>query len=173
MRRHLGVTPPLDAAFPRDNHARVGHENNTSVFGKILRGELPAKVLYEDDLVLVFRDIAPASTHHSLVIPKRLIRDCNHIVSEDVQLVRHMEACAKKAVAVDYPDIDVAAALSTNELSLGFHRWPMLSVPHLHLHCIYPVPCKRWWHRIMFPQHYGMFYSPSSDFPPTAPSPPT
>ena len=64
---------PLPSADTAANHAREGFSSNRTVFGKILRGELPASVAYEDSEVLCFRDIAPASEHHYLVIPKRQI----------------------------------------------------------------------------------------------------
>ena len=59
-----------------DNVARQGFEQNTTTFGGILRGDLPAKIVYEDDQVLAFCDIDPASEHHYLVIPKRHINSC-------------------------------------------------------------------------------------------------
>jgi diadenosine tetraphosphate (Ap4A) HIT family hydrolase len=42
-----------------------------NIFAKILRGEIPAKKLFEDDRVLAFHDIRPAAPVHVLVIPKR------------------------------------------------------------------------------------------------------
>src|SRR5512143_1783691 len=41
-----------------------------TIFGKILRGEIPCHKLYEDERVLAFLDVAPLSTGHTLVIPK-------------------------------------------------------------------------------------------------------
>ncbi|HSP97036.1 MAG TPA: HIT family protein [Candidatus Dormibacteraeota bacterium] len=41
-----------------------------TIFGKILRGEIPCHKLYEDERVLAFLDVAPLSTGHALVIPK-------------------------------------------------------------------------------------------------------
>lgn len=41
-----------------------------TIFGKILRGEIPCHKLYEDDRVLAFLDVGPLSTGHTLVIPK-------------------------------------------------------------------------------------------------------
>ena len=52
---------PIDATQPYD-------PNN--IFAKILRGEIPAKTVYEDDFALAFHDIAPQAAHHVLVIPK-------------------------------------------------------------------------------------------------------
>lgn len=45
--------------------------DSSNIFARILRGELPAKKVYEDDAVLAFNDIAPKAPVHVLVIPKR------------------------------------------------------------------------------------------------------
>ena len=47
----------------------------TNVFAKILRGELPCHKVYEDDKVFAFLDIMPRSLGHTLVIPKKLVRN--------------------------------------------------------------------------------------------------
>lgn len=146
----------------RGNQVREGFVQNRTVFGAILRGELSAKILYEDEDVLVFRDIRPVSAHHTLVIPKRHIENIHHLSPEseaDRALLVHMLEVGKLAVKHDFPDLDVDAAVASSALSLGFHRWPMLSVHHLHLHCIYPMPCARAWYRILHPMHYGPFYT--------------
>ena len=140
------------------NMPREGFLHNETVFGAILRGELPATVLYEDADVLCFKDIRPVSDHHTLVIPKRWIADSNHLVAQDADLVRHMMDVAKRVLAEERPDVNIDAALATGSISLGFHRWPAISVHHLHLHCIYPMPCPFWWHRWLHPKEYGPFY---------------
>jgi len=57
------------------------------LFCKIIRGEIPAETLYEDDDILAFRDIAPQAPVHFLVIPKKHIRGPADIGSEDEQLL--------------------------------------------------------------------------------------
>ena len=52
---------PIDATLPYDE---------TNIFARILRGEIPAKRVYEDEHVLAFEDIAPQAPTHILVIPK-------------------------------------------------------------------------------------------------------
>jgi histidine triad (HIT) family protein len=52
---------PIDATLPYDNQ---------NIFAKILRGEIPARKVYEDDHALAFHDIAPQAPVHILVIPK-------------------------------------------------------------------------------------------------------
>ena len=48
-------------------------EEPSTLFDKILAGEIPASVVYEDELCLAFDDIAPAAPSHTLIIPK--VRD--------------------------------------------------------------------------------------------------
>jgi diadenosine tetraphosphate (Ap4A) HIT family hydrolase len=52
---------PIDATQPYDD---------SNIFARILRGELPSETMYEDEHVLAFRDINPLSPTHILVIPK-------------------------------------------------------------------------------------------------------
>ena len=52
---------PIDATQPNDD---------SNIFARILRGEIPSKTIYEDDHVLAFRDINPLAPTHILVIPK-------------------------------------------------------------------------------------------------------
>ncbi len=52
---------PIDATLPYDP---------SNIFARILRGEIPAKRVYEDDHALAFHDINPQAPHHVLVIPK-------------------------------------------------------------------------------------------------------
>lgn len=52
---------PIDATLPYDD---------SNIFARILRGEIPAKQVYEDDYALAFHDIAPQAPTHVLVIPK-------------------------------------------------------------------------------------------------------
>ena len=151
--------------MPRSsNVAREGFAENKTVFGKILRGELPADVLYEDDQVLVFRDIKPVSEHHALIIPKRLIDHAGWCTSEDVPLLRHMETIALQTLQAAYPSVDVQKAHAAGTVSLGFHKFPLITVHHLHLHCIYPMPV-RWTmpmaRLLAFPQDFGWFYHSS------------
>jgi diadenosine tetraphosphate (Ap4A) HIT family hydrolase len=52
---------PIDATLPYDDD---------NIFARILRGEIPAKAVYEDSFALAFHDIAPRAPVHVLVIPK-------------------------------------------------------------------------------------------------------
>jgi len=60
------------------------------IFCKIIRGEIPAAKLFEDDELLAFRDISPAAPLHFLVIPKKHISGPAAVTAEDEQLVGKM-----------------------------------------------------------------------------------
>lgn len=61
-----------------------------TIFGKIIRKEIPADIVHEDDLCLAFRDITPQAPIHILVIPKKPIPRLADAVDEDKQLLGHM-----------------------------------------------------------------------------------
>jgi histidine triad (HIT) family protein len=61
-----------------------------NVFAKILRKEIPANVVYEDDQCLAFRDVAPQAPTHVLVIPKRPIPKVGDASKDDRALLGHL-----------------------------------------------------------------------------------
>ncbi len=66
-------------------------QSNETIFGKILRGEIPCNKVYEDEHVLAFHDISPAAKVHALVIPKKLISSVNEATAEDLTLLGHLQ----------------------------------------------------------------------------------
>ena len=54
-----------------------------TIFSKIIRREIPADILYQDDLVTAFRDISPQAPTHILIIPNKLIPTANDVTAED------------------------------------------------------------------------------------------
>jgi histidine triad (HIT) family protein len=65
-----------------------------TIFSKIIRKEIPADIVYEDDQVLAFRDIGPQAPTHILIIPKVEIATTNDIRPEQEGLVGHMVVVA-------------------------------------------------------------------------------
>jgi len=63
-----------------------------TIFGKIIRREIPAKIVYEDDICLAFHDVKPQAPVHILVIPKKEIRSLAEVGSEDALAVGHILA---------------------------------------------------------------------------------
>lgn len=70
-----------------------------TIFGKIIRREIPADIVYEDDLCLAFRDITPQAPIHILVIPKKPIPQIELAESEDHALLGHLLLTAKRVAA--------------------------------------------------------------------------
>ena len=62
----------------------------TTIFSKIINGEIPCKKLYEDDLCLAFDDIAAQAPVHYLVIPKKPIASLYECVEKDSNLLGHL-----------------------------------------------------------------------------------
>ena len=60
------------------------------LFCKIAAGQIPSTKVYEDELILAFRDIAPMAPTHILVIPKSHISGCNGVNAENSAVVAHI-----------------------------------------------------------------------------------
>lgn len=129
-----------------------------TIFGKILRGEAPCSKVFEDDRVLVFKDIAPVSDHHLLVIPKgEQIRDASKLrpTQEHISLVKHMVDVGRRCLRES-----AGTELSADQYSHGFHWPPVISVKHLHLHCIAPARKMSWYWKIAFWKNSWWYRSP-------------
>jgi histidine triad (HIT) family protein len=70
-----------------------------TLFKRIIDREIPAKVVYEDDLCLAFEDIRPQAPTHVLVIPKKEIPSVDGIAEEDETLVGHLFLVIRKIAA--------------------------------------------------------------------------
>lgn len=70
-----------------------------TVFKRIIDREIPAAIVYEDDLCLAFRDIRPQAPAHVVVIPKKEIPTLNDVTPEDKSLIGHMFAAMPKIAA--------------------------------------------------------------------------
>jgi histidine triad (HIT) family protein len=58
-----------------------------TIFGKILRGEIPCHRIYEDDHVLAFLDVGPLSRGHTLVIPKQAVATLDQLSDDDAAAI--------------------------------------------------------------------------------------
>ena len=63
---------------------------DSCVFCRIVAGELPASVVYEDDAIMAFKDRHPEAPVHVLVIPKKHIASLAHLEAEDAGLMGHL-----------------------------------------------------------------------------------
>ena len=99
------------------------------LFCKIVKGMIPSTKVYEDELVLAFRDIAPQAPVHVLVIPKTHIPSVDGITAENSSLVAHIFEVI--------PGIAKAEGLEQGYRvvsNCGAHAGQ--TVPHLHFHIL-------------------------------------
>ena len=101
----------------------------TTLFGKIIRREIPASIVYEDDLCLAFRDINPQAPTHVLLVPKKEIDMLANAGPEDQALLGHMLLAAGK-IAKQLGLADAFRVVVNNGAAAG------QSVFHLHLHIL-------------------------------------
>jgi len=101
-----------------------------TLFEKIIAREIPATIVYEDDLVLAFKDIKPAAPAHVLIVPKKPIPRIAEAKPEDHQVLGHL---LLKAAA-----IAEQLGLTRSGFRLVFNNGPDAgeAVPHLHCHII-------------------------------------
>lgn len=79
----------------------MANYDSNNIFAKILRGELPAHKVYEDDKAFAFLDIMPRAPGHTLVIPKSPARTFLDIAPDDLaHLIKVAQKVAKAAVTV-------------------------------------------------------------------------
>lgn len=64
--------------------------SSDTIFGKIIRREIPADIIYEDDLCLAFKDVNPQAPTHILIIPKKAISQISEATQEDQSLLGHL-----------------------------------------------------------------------------------
>ena len=74
-------------------------QNTENIFSKIIRKEIPANIVYEDDLSLAFTDINPQAPVHILIIPKKPIVNLATAEPEDQALLGHLLLIAQKVAA--------------------------------------------------------------------------
>ena len=100
-----------------------------TLFSKIINREIPADIVYEDDLCLAFKDISPQAPMHILVIPKKPIIKLADAQSDDQQLLGHLMLKAAD-IAKEQGYGDAFRLVTNNGESAG------QSVFHLHIHIL-------------------------------------
>lgn len=101
-----------------------------TIFDKIIAREIPAKIVYEDDLCLAFRDIAPQAPQHVLLIPKKPIPSLDKVSPADQALLGHLMIKAA-AIAKELGINESGYRMVTNINDDGGQ-----SVAHLHFHIL-------------------------------------
>lgn len=100
------------------------------IFCEIVSGRKPAVVIYEDNQVMVFKDISPRAPVHLLVIPKKHIRSLNDLAPEDFETVTAMIfTCQSTAERLGF-------ARTGYRLIFNVESGGGQDVFHLHLHLL-------------------------------------
>ena len=102
----------------------------STIFSKIIAGEVPADIVYRDDRVTAFRDINPAAPTHVLIVPNREIPTVNDLTEQDEALAGHMLLVARDIAKRE------GIAQSGYRLIVNCNRDGNQEVFHLHLHLI-------------------------------------
>ena len=100
-----------------------------TLFEKIVAREIPAAIVYEDDLVLAIRDIAPQAPVHIVIFPKQVVPRIAEATSKDHPLLGHL--LLKAAEVAKKLDLKGGYRLVINNGADGGE-----TVPHLHCHIL-------------------------------------
>ena len=103
---------------------------NECIFCKIVKGDLPATVVFKDEQVTAFRDINPVAPTHILVVPNQHIASTNKVAGQDEQLLGHMLAVVKPIAEQE----GIAERGYRLIINTGLHGGQV--VYHLHMHLI-------------------------------------
>ncbi len=99
-----------------------------TIFSKILRKEIPAKIVYEDDDCMAFHDVSPQAPVHVLLIPKKPIVNLTAVTKDDERILGHLMVKAA----------EVATLCGAKEFRLVSNSGESVgqSVFHLHFHIL-------------------------------------
>ncbi|EPJ3763060.1 purine nucleoside phosphoramidase [Providencia stuartii] len=98
-----------------------------TIFSKIIRREIPADIVYQDELVTAFRDISPQTPSHILIIPNKLIPTVNDVTAEDELALGRLFTVAAKIAKQE--GIAYRLIMNCNEHSGQ-------EVFHIHMHLV-------------------------------------
>ena len=108
-----------------------------TIFSKIVRGEIPADTVYQDDLVTAFRDIRPLTPTHILVVPNRAIPTLADVTPEHEAVLGRMLRVAADLAA------DEGIAQGGYRIVINCREHGGQEVHHLHLHLLGGRPLGR------------------------------
>ena len=100
------------------------------LFCKIVAGEIPSTIVYQDSDVVAFRDVNPQAPVHVLVVPRKHIPGFDEVPPEDEALVGHLGRIAARVAEME--------GVAESGFRCVVNRGPdaQQSVPHLHMHVI-------------------------------------
>lgn len=101
-----------------------------TIFSKIIRREIPADILYQDDLVTAFRDINPRAPTHILIVPNVLIPTVNDVEPQHEVALGRLFTVARKLAA------DAGIAENGYRLIMNCNQHGGQEVYHIHMHLV-------------------------------------
>ncbi|MGX2950195.1 purine nucleoside phosphoramidase [Ursidibacter arcticus] len=101
-----------------------------TIFSKIIRKEIPAAIVYQDELVTAFRDIAPQAPTHILIVPNKFIPTVNHLTSDDEVAMGRLFTVAAKIAKEE------GIAENGYRLIMNCNQHGGQEVFHIHLHLV-------------------------------------
>jgi histidine triad (HIT) family protein len=107
-----------------------------TLFARIIRGELPADIVYQDEQICAFRDINPAAPVHILIVPKKVIPTVNDLTEADQMLAGKMMLVAKRLAEAE------GISDSGYRLIINCNRHGNQEIYHLHMHLLGGRPLK-------------------------------
>ena len=108
-----------------------------TLFSKIVKGELPADIVFQDDRVTAFRDIHPQAPTHILIVPNKIIPTVNDVSEEDEATLGHMFIVARDLAASE------GIAEEGYRLLVNCGQHANQEVFHLHMHVLGGRPLGR------------------------------
>lgn len=102
----------------------------STIFKKIIDKEIPANIIYEDELCMAFKDINPEAPVHVLIIPKKEIPSMAEVSEGDKELLGHMLIKASELAK------DLGVSESGYRLVLNTNKEGGQEVLHLHMHLL-------------------------------------
>ena len=100
------------------------------IFCKIVAGEIPSDILYQDEEVIAFRDINPIAPTHLLIVSKKHIPSLLHLTNAEALLIGHMVKVANRLAR------EHGVAESGYRLVINCGKEGGQLVPHLHMHLL-------------------------------------
>ncbi len=104
--------------------------NEETIFSRIVKGEIPADIVYKDELVTAFRDIQPQAPVHVLVVPNRVIPTAADVTGDDEPVLGRMMSVAARIAEEE------GIAEDGYRLMINCRKHGGQEVDHLHLHLL-------------------------------------
>lgn len=98
------------------------------IFCEIIEGNIPSTKVYEDDMILAFKDINPVAPVHTVIVPKKHIESANDITDENSEYVAHIFA--------KIPEIAKSQGIDSYRIINNCGEDAGQTVKHLHFHLV-------------------------------------